>query len=353
MYQRIKHKVAAFLLGEIAFTTAQKFLISLCIVAVAFGFRTALHPVLGPDRYVFPAFYLAIVLIAFVAGTVPALFASIIAAPIAYWAFSEPAFSLTYKAGAVAALNFHILTTGLNLLFLALLRRTLAESRRERQRAEEVAASHADMFREFNHRAVNHLQLVSALLDSRSRSEEDGEFAVMVARASANTLMISNLHRRMNGDEDVATRLQLFLHQVASGLIETSSSPETTFQVVGDDIELPSGQAISVSIVVAETLRLLLADHPASIAISIIGSATAPIVEIRAKAGQATPMSNKPARAFSQAFIDATVAQLHARYSLDQTSDATVARLELPDRSLSTAPAGIDQWAGTGSLTRH
>lgn len=241
----------------------RRYLAALFCVALAFGARVALDPLIGDTRLVFPAFYLAVVFSAYFAGVGPAVCATILSAGLAYWAFVDPAYEMKVVPEALTSMGFFALTSAVDIYFINGMRRALQEYRVERMRAEQLAQGNADLFREFNERTTTHLQLVAALLHARARDGLDATYSNALADASRRTLMISRMHRNLNHGEVPLTDFSGFARQLLAACVEASSHRDIRVSVSGDDILLPAEQATSMATILFECFRFALRHQPA------------------------------------------------------------------------------------------
>lgn len=317
----------------------------------AFGIRYALHPLFGTDRFVFTVFYLAIVLIALVAGMLPALIASVIAAPLAYWAFAEPAYSLGFKAGALAAINFFVFTAVINLLFIMVVKRLLAANRAERLRAEELARGHADLFAEFNARAANHLQLVAALLGANAR-ESDGNSGKALSEASRRTDLISRLHRTMDAQTNKGTNVAAFAaHLLEGGALVNGTNVHVT--VSRDPVIVRTDQATSIAILLMEASRQLMALFVNSLTVTFAETAEGIRMKMHAHGAALVPGTNLWSDPMIAHMVAAAVAQVQGVMKVDSGGGHWTLTLDVPAPAESAHPIMASYWTAKSDSTRH
>lgn len=312
-------------------------------IGLAFLIRYLLDPLFGPDRFVFSSFYLAVVVIAFVAGVVPALVASVVVAPIAYWAFAEPSFAWGTNQGALAAIYFYTLTTAMNILFIALLKRVLAENHQRRIAAEQQAEGHAALFREFNQRSAQHLQLVAALLDALASDDRDGRYAHVVADTSSKTLAIARLHRALDSGGAAETDITAFARHMLLASVESGARQPVAIEVAGDALLLPAEQATSVAVILLEYLRALLDAGAARIALAI--DAPGRTLTLSAQGAGGGALAVGLADPFARDVVKAALQQLSGALVDGERARGAALRLSLPLGDGSALPPDLTGWA--------
>lgn len=331
------------LLNGGALGNGQRLLFAAAAIGVAFMIRYLLDPLFGSDRFVFSSFYVAVVLIAFVAGVVPALIASVVVAPLAYWAFAEPSFAWKSNSAALTAIYFYTLTTVMNILFIALLKRVLADNQQRRLAAELQAEGHAALFREFNMRSAHHLQLVAALLDALATDDRDGRFADVVADTSSKTLAIARLHRTLDGNSGAETDITAFARHMLMASVETAGVQNVTIKVDGEALMLPAEQATSVAVILLEYLRALMDHDPAYVSLVVEPQQRTLILGAADKAGSPLPVRLQDR--FSRDVVKAALQQLSGTLVDGTTAGIETMRLVLPRGSSRTLAPELTGWA--------
>jgi two-component sensor histidine kinase len=297
-------------------------------VGGAFAIRYLLDPLFGSDRFVFSSFYLAVIAIAFVAGVVPALIASVTIAPLAYWAFAEPGFAWKSNNAALAAIYFYVLTCAMNIMFIALLKKVLADNQQRREAAEVQAEGHAALFREFNARSAHHLQLVAALLDALAKDDRDGKFSHVVADTSNQTLAIARLHRTMDGGQPTATDITAFAKHMLTAGLEPGEAPAITVKVIGDPLILPAELATSVAVILLEYQRALMLAKPAALTLRVDAAGRVLTLTAAASDGSGVPVGLDDR--FSRDIVRAALQQLNGALVDSALPGVTHLRLALP-----------------------
>jgi two-component sensor histidine kinase len=226
-----------------------------CVSLIA---RILLHP-LFHDYMAFTTFYPSIVLAAYFAGAGPAIFSAVLSAALGYLVFAAPHFPFRMNAQAIASLGFFSFTSSVEIYFITGMTRAVNDLRMERTRAQILAEGHANLFREFNERATNHLQLVAALLQVQARDEYDQDYSSALSEASKRSLLISQVHRSLYGEPQRRTDFAAFARQLLASSLTAAGGPPLTVEVEDQGIALPPDQATSLAVVLFECFRNVLA----------------------------------------------------------------------------------------------
>jgi two-component sensor histidine kinase len=120
----------------------------------------------------------------------------------------------------------------------------------------EAAMLHKDvLLRELNHRIMNSLQTIAALMRLQSRSIREPEALHQIEQAIARIQTIALAYRRMQAVRGVETiEFAPFLKELCGDLQSSVMSPGVSCLVYADDVSLPHDQAISMSLVANELL---------------------------------------------------------------------------------------------------
>ncbi len=243
--------------GQGRLANGRRYIDAVLAVAVAFLARLWLRPVLG-DGIVFGVFYPVIILVAYFRGVGPAIAAVVLSGGLGYYAFASPAFAFGFNERALKGMGFFVLNAGVNIYFITGMARAMNEAKMQRQRAEMLAEGHADLFREFNERTTNHLQLVSALLQIRAGAEPRPDASGALAEASKRSLMLSQVHRSLQDEQGRTTNFAIFARQLVFSCLQAAGNPPILIDVIDQDVQLPADQAASLAGVVFEWLRVIL-----------------------------------------------------------------------------------------------
>lgn len=314
--------------SETSIGSPMRYAIAIACVGLALAARFSLNPLFGDDNFVFTVFYLAVALIALFFGRGPAVLACLLSAVLAYWAIAAPIFTLETKHEALASGLFFVLTSIVYIYFASSMRKTIQESRAERARAEQLAEGHAQLFRAFNERATNHLQLVAALLEMHAHDGGSAISSEALAEAAQRTMIISRFHRRLDTAPVVPTDLTSFARQLLTASVEAADQPALEVIVSGEEALVPAEQAISVALILFELIRAVLAQRPQRLMLdcAIMGEAAAARFQLRLSCDLTYGL---------------TAGKLFATEGARQISDAMVAQIG-GTLEISTSPAKLD-----------
>lgn len=302
-----------------------------CVV-LAFAVRIALIPIFGPVSFVFPIFYLAVVVAAYFTGVGPAIMTSLASAALAHWTFAKPAFAFKLTPEAATSMGFFMLTSTVDIYFISGMTRALHEYRAQKLRAEQLADSNAELFREFSERTTNHLQLVAALLQLRAGDGADASWSDALTEASRRTMLIARAHRDMHEGGAKPVDLSAFAGQLLSAGLAASDDPALAIEIAGDTISLPPEQATSIAIILLEWFRFVLRHQ-------IPGGARRVRLELTANGnGYCVALSSPsaimgeklPGDALSRQIVQASADQLHGYARPVPTIDGLAFELVIP-----------------------
>ncbi len=181
--------------------------------------------------------------------------ASLASALLAYWAFATPYYGLAFNVQALSAMGFFALTAAIDIYFITGMARAMRKYRLERTRAEILAEGHANLFREYNERTANHLQLLAALLKRQVEGEPGFDHAASLGEALRRTMLISSTHRSLDPGSGRKTEFAAFARQLLKSALDAAGAAHVTVSVENSDIALPPDQAASLAIVLIEWFR--------------------------------------------------------------------------------------------------
>jgi K+-sensing histidine kinase KdpD len=137
------------------------------LVGLAFIVRCVIHSSFG-YTHAYSAFVPMILITAYLFGARPALLSAGLSFALGFTFFASPAPWFGANVRTFASLGMFVMTVGVAIYFITGMSRALRELALERARAQGLADSHAQLFRELNERVTNHLQLVAAVLQLQS-----------------------------------------------------------------------------------------------------------------------------------------------------------------------------------------
>jgi hypothetical protein len=246
--------------ARVSASRAGAFAVMAAFVGAAVLVRLLLQPLFG-SSHIYIAFYLAVVLTAFVAGRWAGLGAIMLSGAAAFWMFEPPAYQFKASAAAFAPLAFFALNAGVAVYLIASLGEALTRVAKEQDRAETAARCNADLFRELNEQVAQHLQLVAGVLALQADDEAEARVAEALAKASATSLMLARAHRDCAGREAEAVDFLAFARSLVEAKLASRGLPPQTITLSGEALELPPDQATSLGAALLECLGALLGPH--------------------------------------------------------------------------------------------
>lgn len=309
---------------------------ALAIVLVGFLARLALQPLFGAS-HAFTAFYPGLILAAYFLGARPAIITATFSALLAYWIFAPPVLALKADVEVLTTLLFFGVTSGVSTYFITGMRKALTELAEARGRAEGLAASQTELFRNLNERVTNHLQLVAALLQLQARDERDVALGRALAEASARTLLISRAHRTLSGRVEQTLDFDAFARQLSNAALAAQANPAVEVVIECCGAQLGLDEATSVAIVLLECVQARLqAGEPAMLRIGLHKDARqARLIVSESSAGGAAP-AEADRRLY---LIEAMVEQLGGRFSSRTGPGQIISELVFPMAGAATLSA--------------
>lgn len=126
-----------------------------------------------------------------------------------------------------------------------------------RREMQEAAQQQIAMGREFEHRLVNGLQIISSLLSVQSRRVANTEASEQLMIAASRVAALGRVHRRLHLlDNQAKVEFREYLQHLCedlSGLL-CESAGDCAILVSGDDAEIPTAHAIPLGFVVNELI---------------------------------------------------------------------------------------------------
>lgn len=228
-----------------------RFLIALLLVLASFGFRLWLGQWDPPNRFTFSSFYMAVVISSYFLGVAEAIFACILSAGIAYWAFVPPVFSGNGGLVELISMAFFFLTSAVDIYVITAMKRAVVMYKAERQRFEILAEGHAALFHDYNERTANYLNLLSVILESSTKGTASPDMT-LIDEASRHAFTLSSLHRSQLDAEGVESDFLHFAKQLLENMARAAGASGATIRTAGDNLPIPSDRAALMAIIMAE-----------------------------------------------------------------------------------------------------
>jgi two-component sensor histidine kinase len=123
------------------------------------------------------------------------------------------------------------------------------------QQKDVLLEQKAMLAKEFDHRLLNSLQLISSLLSLQSRATKNPEAAAQLSIAGSRVAALGRVHRRLHGLDHLETvefkQYILRLCEDLSGML-FNGEPKQSIVVEGEDIEIPTLLGIPLGFIVNE-----------------------------------------------------------------------------------------------------
>ena len=232
----------------------QRLAIVAVVIALAFGVRMAIRPML-PVGSPFITFFPAVLLVAFLLGVRAGVLATAASVALALPFFMSDPFAPGYFITAVpSAITFGILVA-LNLAMFHAMQSANAKLRTERARSAALASTREILFRELQHRVSNNLQVAAGLLALQKKQVEDPAARGALDAAAHRIGVIGRVSRQLYEPHGGKRSMRAFLEPLCADIVETSGRAGVTFEVKADsELELAEEAAIPLALIVAEAV---------------------------------------------------------------------------------------------------
>jgi two-component sensor histidine kinase len=273
-------------------------------------------------------FYPGVVLAAYAFGRGPAAFGVLLSGAAAFFAFAAPQFAWKVSPQALTALFFYGVNASVAIYLIAALTRALGELAASQGRAEAVAASHADLFRELNERISHHLRLVAGVLTLQAKGEPEPDVMRGLQKASERSVLMARVHRELAGRSEAPVDFDAFARGIVRSVCQARGETADRVQIEPSAIWLPPEEATSLGVALAECVAALLARRdcgPLRIRMQDGGSETRlSISELDQKSGASV------ATLSSGYLLRAMVEQLGASIALRADADGSSLEITVP-----------------------
>ena len=123
------------------------------------------------------------------------------------------------------------------------------------QQKDVLLEQKAMLAREFDHRLLNSLQLISSLLSLQSRATKNSEAAAQLSIAGSRVAALGRVHRRLHVLDHLETvEFKQYISRLCGDLSEMlfNGKPKQSIVVEGEDIEIPTLLGIPLGFIVNE-----------------------------------------------------------------------------------------------------
>lgn len=232
--------------------------IAILAFAVAFGLRYAVSVILdyGLHDWLSPApfltFYPTIILTTFFLGSGPAVLVAALGGASAWYFFLEPIHSLGMNGDKLIAVSLYFCAAGFDIILVRLLTLSLDWAEGEKARSMAYAQEREVLFTELQHRISNHLQLLSALLDSQRSHVRDENAKQAMTNASLRLAMVGKLHRKLHDPGHGEVDIGALLNELSGDVLATWGRPDIACVVNSAPLMLSADRSTSVALIVTE-----------------------------------------------------------------------------------------------------
>lgn len=228
--------------------------VAILLSGMAWWARWALDPAF-PQGFPYLTFFPAVVVSAFLFGRRAGLFAAILCGVLAWYFFIPPFHSFAINRGTSITLAFYVAVVAVDILLIDWMQRGNEQLRRERARSEKLVAHSQLLFSELQHRVSNNLQMVGAVLSLQRRGVTDPAARQALSDAAGKLQTIGRIQRQLYDTSGAPLAPDRLLPDLTRDLIETAGRPGIDWKVhVAPGLELPSGSAIPLALILAESI---------------------------------------------------------------------------------------------------
>ncbi len=224
-------------------------------VALALGVRLLVGGAF-PAGFPFLTFFPAIIIISYLAGVGPGIFATILSLLSAWFVLIEPAYSFRLVDGTVMPLLFFLAVAGIDITLIAVMQDALDRLSEERRLTARLYDQQLSLFAELQHRVANNMAFISGLLRLQKRRivAEPASAANAFDEAVQRIETMSRVHRRLYDPAAANRALGGHLQAMCDELIGLTGMAHVQVHVDVPDLQIALPQLLPLSLVVAETV---------------------------------------------------------------------------------------------------
>ena len=292
--------------------------------------RAVLDPVFSPSAY-YHLYYPAVIVVAYVLGAGPAMFAIAMACASSLVLFTPSSPPASGWRSFLPLLSF-VASSGVAVFVLSHVRGRMSALTREYNRVDALTQSQAELFRDHAERVSNHLQLISALLEAGARDRSRPDISRALAEASARTLLISRTHRALARLEGDRIDFHGFAERLAQAALDARNRPPLTVLIEGK-LDVSLEHASSLGLILLDSINVCAQKRARGVLRVTLSQNRKDDVVFFAEEG---PTDVEPAR--DATLLSAIAEQMRGRLTISANSDATTLQLAFP-REIETSEA--------------
>ncbi|OQP87181.1 hypothetical protein BTR14_07090 [Rhizobium rhizosphaerae] len=219
---------------------------------MAFAVRYVLQHQLPPG-FPFLTFFPAVILSAFLCGTLPGIFVATASTLASWYFFISPLNSFGLNGAVALALGFFIAVASIDIAIIHYLIKWMEHLDRERQRSRELAAARDLLFREMQHRISNNLSVISALLRLQQRALKDEAAKRALSDAAMRLSLISKIQRQLHDPQGQELAFGTSLQELCQDIVEASGTRQRiSVRVEAPPLFLGAERAVPLGLIIAE-----------------------------------------------------------------------------------------------------
>lgn len=224
-----------------------------------------------------------------------------------------------------------------NLIGVAIERQQLDDARLEAEEQLKAALAFQEVLtQEVSHRVKNSLAIVAGLLNMQRRTSSNSEVQSALADAQARLQTIGQIHDRLWRNHEVrSVALAPFIREFCVHL-QTSAGEHHSFECLVHDIDLSTGQAVPLALLINElvTNALKYAYGPGAgtveVSIEALGDDRLHLAVADRGKGYNAPIAQKPSSGFGMKLIERLGIQLGVKAAWEDNQPGTRYVLDFP-----------------------
>jgi len=217
---------------------------------------------LFPSGYPFVSFFPAVILSAFLFGARPGVLASVLCGLSAWYFFIFPRYTFATDSPTIMAMLFFWGVCCIDITLVHLMQRANGTLHATQEDVRALADERGQLveraqvlFQELQHRVGNNLQMVGAVLSLQMRNLAEPSAKKALADAAARLQVIGNIQRQLYRHDGALVPLDVFLEEVSSKVMASSSHAGIRCQVDADEgIVMRPDSAVPMALILSEAI---------------------------------------------------------------------------------------------------
>jgi two-component sensor histidine kinase len=239
--------------GKIQGSFAARYGLAVGLALAAVLLRLGLGAVFPPG-FPYVTFLPAIVVATYFGGARPGWLCAALCGLAAWYFFIPPVNTFNFDLPVLVATGFYAFVAGVEVFFIAGMRRALDQLEGERERYRALADSRDLLYRELHHRVSNNLQVAGALLRLQGTGVADPDARHALVQAGDRIEVIAKIQRELHNRIGEPVPFRVFAETILSGAA-TAAGARVTLTLEGGEQPLHSDQATPVTLVMLESFN--------------------------------------------------------------------------------------------------